>query len=66
MQEKSPYEQGRTDSFYRRRPRATELYVNAREIAEYEAGYDYNDAHGEYKDYDDWDVEVTEDEMCIV
>jgi len=62
LEDKEPFEQGRTDSYYRRPPRGSVLYVNPREIAEYETGYDHNEACGEHKDFDEWDMEVTEDE----
>ena len=39
------------------------MYVNPREIAEYECGYDHNEACGEHKDFDDWELEATDEEL---
>lgn len=63
LEDKEPFEQGRTDSYYRRPPRGSVLYVNPREIAEYECGYDHNEACGEHKDFDDWELETTDEEL---
>lgn len=47
---KTPYEQGRADSYYRRK-QSPEITWSAKDVLEYLRGYDENEQAGEFKEW---------------